>query len=89
MVVVYKVPAVLPDHVKAAFEERGVRLRPGDEVVYEEGRRPVVMRELDPGIIPFLRSLRLQSVHLPDHAKPETRTRHLRLERGSSEGQTA
>ena len=56
MVVVYRVPAVVPDHVRAAFEGRGIRLLPGDRVVVEDGQ-PAVMRELDRAIIPFLHSL--------------------------------
>lgn len=59
---VYRMPEDVPVEVRAAFEQRGVRLLSGDAVVLELGERPVVTRELDHGVIPLLRLLPLESV---------------------------
>lgn len=90
MVVVYRVPAVLPDHVKLAFEERGVRLREGDRIVLEDGRPPVVQRDLDPGVIPFLPSLPVlyQSQGVPARRRGD-RVPHLRILQGGAGGHSA
>lgn len=73
MVIVYRVPQVIPEHVRAAFEERGVRLRPGDRIVVEDGSPPEVLRELDPGIITHLSSLPI--VHVEHPSAPSVRRR--------------
>ena len=74
MLIIYRVPAVLPEHVRQAFEERGVRLRPGDEVVVRSGHPPFVARQLDNGIIPHLSSLPVEWVEHEPHA-PHPRRR--------------
>lgn len=95
MVVVYRVPAVVPDHVVAAFEERGVRLRPGDMVVLDGSGSPAVVRELDHAITPFLQCLPVDYAEgVPPCGQPEPRRRrgdrppYLRLVR-PSEGRPA
>lgn len=76
MVVVYRVPENLDPETRRAFEERGVRLRAGDRVVLEPGERPVVMRELDPAIIPFVQTLpRAEEAFSVRASRPDRRRR--------------
>lgn len=81
-VIVYRVPAVLPEHVRLAFEERGIRLRPDDRIVVRAGEDPVVMRRLDHGIIPLLSSLPVAKVEPGQRGGPRRRSSdppHLRI----------
>lgn len=94
MVVVYRVPAVIPEHVRAAFEERGVRLRLGDRVVVEDGEPPSVLRELDYAITPYLSSLPVVHVEASSSQPSAGQGRDDRqpwpcLVRDAPEGQTA
>lgn len=96
MVIVYRVPETLPDNVRAAFEEQGVRLLPGDRIVRRKGRVEA-SRELDPAIIPFLSALPVEWIERPAAPVRVSRRRglragdrpaHLRLE-PPAEDQTA
>ena len=84
-VVVYKVPPAIQEHVRAAFEERGVRLLPDDRIVVRDGEDPVVMRRLDRAIIPYLSSLPVAKVEPGQRGGPHRRSSdpplHLRLVR--------
>jgi hypothetical protein len=82
VVVVYRIPADLDVTVKAAFEAYGVRLLPGDEVVWRTGKRPVVMRELDHRITPHLTRLPVAYVqHDPPKPGHESRPARRRTDR--------
>lgn len=70
MAIVYRFPAWIPPEVRSAFEKRGVRPIPGDAVVYRKGMRPLVMRELDLEIIPFLNHLSVESLGPGDEVPP-------------------